>query len=93
VLTASTANLLQHTIIALQREFVMKNLGPLHHFLDITAERQPQGLFLHRRQYVIDTLEQADMSDCKPYSTPVDTQTKLSEYNDPRSLTRRPTGA
>jgi hypothetical protein len=25
----------------LQREFVMKDLGPLHHFLGITAERQP----------------------------------------------------
>jgi hypothetical protein len=54
---------------------------------------RPQGLFLHRRQYNIDTLEQADMSDCKPYSTPVDTQAKLSEYDGPRSPTRRPTGA
>jgi hypothetical protein len=41
VLTASTADLLQHTIVALQWEFVMKDLGPLHHFLGITAERQP----------------------------------------------------
>jgi hypothetical protein len=47
VLTASTADLLQHTIIALQREFAMKDLGPLHHFLSFTAERRPQGLFLH----------------------------------------------
>jgi hypothetical protein len=41
VLTASTADLLQRTIVALQREFVMKDLGPLHHFLGITAERRP----------------------------------------------------
>jgi hypothetical protein len=47
VLTASTADLLQHTIIALQREFAMKDLGLLHHFLSFTAERRPQGLFLH----------------------------------------------
>jgi hypothetical protein len=39
VLTASTTNL-QRTIVALQREFAMKNLEPLHHFLGITAERQ-----------------------------------------------------
>jgi hypothetical protein len=25
----------------------MKDLGPLHHFLSFTAERRPQGLFLH----------------------------------------------
>jgi hypothetical protein len=56
VLTASTADLLQCTIIALQREFAMKDLGPLHHFLGITAERWPQGLFLHQHQYAIDIL-------------------------------------
>jgi hypothetical protein len=40
VLTASTADLLQRTIVALQREFTM-DPGPLHHFLGITAERRP----------------------------------------------------
>jgi hypothetical protein len=79
VLMASTADLLHRTIVALQREFAMKDLGPLHHFLGITAECRSQGLFLHQRQYAIDILERADMSDCKPCSTPVDTQAKLSE--------------
>jgi hypothetical protein len=79
VLTASTADLLQRTILALQREFAMKDLGLLHHFLDITVQRRPQGLFLHQRQYAIDILERAGMSDFKPCSTPVDTQAKLSE--------------
>jgi hypothetical protein len=71
VLTTSTTDLLQRMIVALQREFMMKDLGPLHHFLGIIAERRPQGLFLHQRQYVIDILERADMSDCKPCSTPL----------------------
>jgi hypothetical protein len=93
VLTTSTADLLQRTIIALQWEFEMKDLGPLHHFLGITAERRTQGLFLHQRQYAIDILERAGMSDCKPCSTPVDAQAKLSEDDGPRSSTRRLTGA
>jgi hypothetical protein len=71
VLTASTADLLQRTILALQWEFAMKDLGPLHHFLGITAERRPQGLFLHQRQYAIDILERAGMSDYKPCPMPV----------------------
>jgi hypothetical protein len=83
VLTASTADLLQRTIVALQREFAMKDLGPLHHFLGITAERRPQGVFLHQRQYAIDILERAGMSDYKPCSTPIDTQMKLSEDDGP----------
>jgi hypothetical protein len=40
VLTASTVDLLQRMIAALQREFAM-DLGPLHHFLGITIERRP----------------------------------------------------
>jgi hypothetical protein len=38
VLTTSTTDLLQRKIVALQREFAIKDLGPLH-FLGITAER------------------------------------------------------
>ena len=49
MLIASNADLLQRTIVALQRELAMKDLGPLHHFLGITAERRPWGLFLHQR--------------------------------------------
>jgi hypothetical protein len=83
VLTASNVAPLQRTIVALQREFAMKKLGPLHHFLGINAERRPQGIFLHQRQYAIDILERAGMSDCKPCYTPVDTQAKLSEDDGP----------
>jgi hypothetical protein len=61
----------------------MKDLGPLHHFLGITTDHRPQGLFLHQRQYAIDILKRADISDRKPCSTVVDTQAKLSEDDGP----------
>jgi hypothetical protein len=80
VLTASTADLLQRMIVALQREFTTKDLGPLHHFLNIIAECRPQGLFLHQCQDAIDILERAGMSDCNSCSTLADTQAKL--YKD-----------
>ena len=56
----------------------MKDLGQLHHFLGVTVEPRPSGLLLHQRQYALDILERAGMTDCKPCSTPVDTQAKLS---------------
>jgi hypothetical protein len=37
ILTDSSTELLRWTISALQREFTMKDLGPLHHFLGITV--------------------------------------------------------
>jgi hypothetical protein len=56
----------------------MKDLGQLHHFLGVTVEPRPSGLLLHQRQYVLDILERARMTDCNPCSTPVDTQAKWS---------------
>jgi hypothetical protein len=83
VLTASSEPLLRRIIAALQQEFAMKDLGELHHFLGVTVEHRPAGLLLHQRQYTRDILERAGMSDCKPCSTPVDTQGKLSEAEGP----------
>jgi len=84
VLTAFSQQLLQRIISSLQQEFAMKDLGQLHHFLGVTVETRPSGLFLHQRQYALDILERAGMTDCKPCSTPVDTQAKLSaDLGDP----------
>jgi hypothetical protein len=55
----------------------MKNLGKLHHFLGMTVEPHQAGLLLHQRQYALDILERAGMTDCKPCSTPVDTQCQI----------------
>jgi len=77
ILTASSQQLLER-VISLQQEFAMKDLGQLHHFLGVTVETRPSRLFLHQRQYALDILERAGMTDCKPCSTPVDTQAKLS---------------
>jgi hypothetical protein len=63
----------------------MKDLGPLHHFLRIIIERRPQCLCRHQRWYVIDILEHVGMSNCKPCSTPVDTQAMLF-YDDGPSV-------
>jgi hypothetical protein len=82
ILTASSTELLRRTISTLQREFTM-DLEPLHHFLDITVERHPDGLFLHQRTYRLDMLKHAVMVDCKPCMTPVDLQTKLAGDSRP----------
>jgi hypothetical protein len=63
VLPASSPKLLQRTTTALQQQFAMKDLGPLHHFLDVSVEQRSNGLFLHQRQYAQDILEHAGMSD------------------------------
>jgi hypothetical protein len=78
VLTALSPELLQHTTTALQQEFAMKNLGPLHHFLGVSAQQWFNNLFLHQHQNARDILERTGMSDCKPCSTSINTQAKVS---------------
>jgi len=78
VLTASSTPLLRCTIDALRRGFSMKDLGALHHFLGMHVQRSGDGLLLSQRQFMLEILERAGMTDCKPCSTPVDTNPKLS---------------
>jgi hypothetical protein len=64
ILIASTTALLHRTISAPQRKFTMKDLGPLHHFLGITVEHRPDGMFLHQHTYTLNIIKRAAMADC-----------------------------
>lgn len=44
VLTAFR-DVLRCTISAMEQEFSMKDLGPLHHFFGISVQQRPHGLF------------------------------------------------
>jgi hypothetical protein len=83
ILTVSSSELLRHTIAALQREFAMKDLSPLHHFFNITIEHRSDGLFLHQRTNTLDVINHAAMADCKSCTTPVDLQAKLATDSRP----------
>jgi hypothetical protein len=83
ILTVSSTELLHRTISALQREFSMKDLRPLHHFFGIIVERRPDGLFLHQPTYTLDIVKRAVMADCNPCTTPVDLQAKLADDSGP----------
>jgi len=84
VLTASSLELLQRIISALQQEFSMKDLGELHHFLGMHVQRCSDGLLLSHRQYMLEILDRAGMAECKPCSTPVDTNPKVAAADGPR---------
>ena len=43
----------------------------------------PNGMFLSQSHYILELLERAGMTDCKPCSTPIDTTAKLSADGPP----------
>jgi hypothetical protein len=82
VLTASSPALLCWIISALQQEFSMKDLGVLHHFLGMHVQPSGDGLLLSQKQYMVELLDRAGISECKPCLTPVDTNSKVAAADD-----------
>nr|GEY30473.1 retrotransposon protein, putative, unclassified [Tanacetum cinerariifolium] len=64
ILTASSTYLLQQVITSLHNEFNMTDLGALNYFLGIFATRHSTGLFLSQKQYAIELLARAHMTNC-----------------------------
>ncbi|GJX97393.1 ribonuclease H-like domain-containing protein [Tanacetum coccineum] len=83
ILTASSTSLLQRIISSLHAEFAMTDLGPLNYFLGISATRTTSGIFLSQKKYATEILEQAQMLNCNPCRTPVDTEKKLGPEGSP----------
>jgi hypothetical protein len=78
ILTALSSTLLQSIMARLASKFAMTDLGDLHQFLGISVSRSADGLFLSQRQYAIDLLQCAGMTECHSTPAPVDTHAKLS---------------
>jgi hypothetical protein len=75
LLTGTGDTLVTDFITLLSQEFVMKDLGPAHHFLGIEISQTQSGLHLSQSHYAHTILERADMVDCKPMSTPLEAKT------------------
>jgi hypothetical protein len=82
ILTASSDTFIQHIISSLSTTFSMTDLGPIHHFLGIKVSHTLSTLFLSQRQYFMDLLSHAGMSDCQPYRIPAELGSKLLADDD-----------
>ncbi|XP_062103182.1 uncharacterized mitochondrial protein AtMg00810-like [Humulus lupulus] len=60
--------------------FQMKELGELKHFLGLEIDRTKEGLFLCQQKYARDLLQRFGMLECKPISTPMETNAKLCAH-------------
>ncbi|XP_070664508.1 uncharacterized mitochondrial protein AtMg00810-like [Malus domestica] len=64
----------------LNHKFAIKDLGILKYFLGIEMAHSHNGCFLNQRKYVIDLFREANMTDCKPARTPLNS--KLQSHGD-----------
>ncbi|XP_070672142.1 uncharacterized mitochondrial protein AtMg00810-like [Malus domestica] len=68
--------------LALRVRFALKDLGTLKYFLGIEMATSQKGLFLNERKYILDLLKDADMVDCKPARTPLDSKLQLDMQSE-----------
>ena len=59
--------------------YEMKELGELKHFLDLEIDHCDKGVFLYQHKYAINLLCKFGMENCKPISTPIEVNNKLSK--------------
>ena len=78
IITGDYSEEIQRTRAILSVQFRMKKLGELKHFLGLEVEFT-KGLFLGQQKYAKDLLQWYVMIDCKPMSTPMDSNVRLQE--------------
>ena len=62
---------------SLEKEFEVKDLGPLRYFLGMEVAQSKRGMFVSQRKYTLDLLKETGMLGCKHASTPMDSKRKL----------------
>jgi hypothetical protein len=62
----------------MRSNFTLKDLGPLSYFLGIEVTPCPEGIVLSQEKYTKDILVHAGLQNCKPMSTPLSSDEKLS---------------
>jgi hypothetical protein len=78
IVASSTKEAMIALLKDLKKDFSLKDLGELHYFLVTEVNKVQDGLILTQEKYASDLLKKADMSGCKPVSTPLSTSEKLS---------------
>jgi hypothetical protein len=76
-LTGNSPAAITSLITQLAATFELKDLGPLHYFLELQIEYGSDCLFVHQRKYITDLLSKFNMPTCKAASTPFSISHKL----------------
>jgi hypothetical protein len=67
----------------------MSLLGELSFFLGLQIRQRNQRIFISQTKYIIEMLKRFGMEDCKPVTTPMQTNYKLRKYDDSKSTYQR----
>ncbi|CAL1373295.1 unnamed protein product [Linum trigynum] len=78
IITGSDSEGIQELKRSLHGAFKLKDLGNVSYFLGLEVQRSSQGVFVSQKKYMADLLETAHYTDCKPCTTPMEQNLKLT---------------
>ncbi|XP_047961834.1 uncharacterized mitochondrial protein AtMg00810-like [Salvia hispanica] len=84
LITGSSSSAIEHVISSLSKQFSLKDLGEVKHFLGVEVTQTAQGLHLSQGSYIKNIIERVKMQDAKGLPTPMLANLKLSnDEGDP----------
>ena len=78
LVTSSCKNQIVQFKLQMMEEFQMSDLGEMAYFLGMEINQMQQGIFVCQQKYTAEILKKFDMQNCKPISTPLVQNAKLS---------------
>lgn len=79
IMTGFYSSLVDKVILALGREFLVRDLEWLNYFLGVQVTPIINGVVLSQQKDIEDLLYKSDMGKCNPYLTPMGTTLNLSK--------------
>ena len=78
IYTGSSMQLIEEFKTSMMSKFEMTDMGKLSYFLGLEVKQSNKGIFVSQQKYAVDLLKQVGMIHCKPDSTPMNVNEKLT---------------
>jgi hypothetical protein len=86
IITGSATGMIEEIKIKLSQQFEMKDLGHLHYCLGLEVWRENGKTLITQSKYTKEVLRRFNMNTCKPISTPLEQNVKLSNNDDSKEV-------
>ena len=86
IITGSATRMIEEIKIKLSQQFEMKDLGHLHYCLGLEVWRENGKTLITQSKYTKVVLKRFNMNTCKPISTPLEQNVKLSNNDDSKEV-------
>ncbi|CAH9056431.1 unnamed protein product [Cuscuta europaea] len=83
LITGNDRDMIKQFKTYLAETFPVKDLGVMKYFLGIEVARNPTGIYLCQRKYVLDILTETGMTSCKPVTFPMVQNHRLQSDSGP----------